>query len=110
MRKSVPLSSLNHTATAVEAELYMQTNQLQETTNLIDDWEMGDDELLDIVDDSQVVGDEVDSPENVLDTCPICGATFVDFCLSVSATLYSGSWSMFMPPDSATTSTREYMY
>lgn len=81
--KPVPLSSLNCTITAVE--FCLQANQTQEMINLVGDWEMGDDELLDIVDDSQVVDDDA-SPENALDTCPVCGAIFVDLCLSVSAT------------------------
>jgi len=53
---------------------------------IVGNWEMGDDEFPDLVDDSQAVGDEEDGAENVLATCPVCGAIFVDFCLSVSAT------------------------
>lgn len=82
--KSVPPSSLNRTITTVGAELCLQANQMQQTTNLAGDWEMGDDEFLDLVDDSEAVNDQEDNPENALDTCPICGAIFVDFCLSVS--------------------------
>lgn len=84
--KSMHPSSLNHTIMTMEAELHTQTNQIQQGTNLVGDWEMGDDEFLDLVDDSQVVNGEDDSPTNVLDACPVCGAIFVDFCLSVSAT------------------------
>lgn len=82
--KSVPLSSLNRTITAVEAELYIQTNQTRKMINLAGNWEMGDDELFDILDDSQVADDE-DSPGNILETCPVCETIFVDLCLSVSA-------------------------
>jgi hypothetical protein len=73
-------------------------------------WEMGDDEFLDFVDDSQAVGDEEDGAENVLNTCPVCGAIFVDFCLSVSVIppplmeLYSSR------PYSATSSTHQCLY
>lgn len=66
--------------------------------NLVGDWETGDDEFLDPVDDSQVVWDE-DSPENILSTCPVCGAIFVDFCLSVSITLRTATdGSVFIAP------------
>lgn len=84
--KPVPSSSLNRTIGMVDADLYTQTNQTQLT--LTGDWEMGDDEFLDLIDDSQVFGGESDGSENTLDTCPVCGAIFVDFCLSVSATLH----------------------
>jgi hypothetical protein len=84
--KHMPLSSLNRTITVVEAELYVETNETQEMISLVGDWEMGDDELLDIADDSRVVDNGEDGPENLLDTCPVCGAIFVDFCLSVSPT------------------------
>ena len=94
--KSVPPSSLNRTITT--AELYTQTNRNQQTMNLVSDWETGDDEFLDPVDDSQVVWDE-DSPENILSTCPVCGAIFVDFCLSVSITLRTATdGSVFIAP------------
>lgn len=109
--KSVPPSSLNRTITTVGAELYMQANQKQQTTDLAGDWEMGDDEFLDLADDSQAVYDQEDNPENVLDTCPVCGAIFVDFCLSVSATLsplLMGPYSSH--PDSATSSARQWLY
>lgn len=82
--KSVPSSSLNRTITEAEAESHIQTNRAQKVVNPVSGWETGDDELLDIVDDSQVDDDE-NNPENILDTCPVCGAIFVDFCLSVSA-------------------------
>jgi len=85
--KSVPTSSLNHTIRAVETELYTRTDQSQQVMNIVGDWEMGDDEFLDLIDDSQAAGDEDDSPGSILDTCPVCGAIFVDFCLSVSVTL-----------------------
>lgn len=74
--------------------------------NLVDDWETGDDELLDIVDDTLVPDGEEDGPEDVLDTCPVCGAIFLDFCLSVSAILHHCLWSGFMS-HLAITSTRE---
>jgi len=53
---------------------------------ITENWEMGDDEFLSLDDNSQAMGDEEGSAENILDTCPVCGAIFVDFCLSVSAT------------------------
>lgn len=87
--KYVPLSSLNRTAAAVEAEPCIKTSRTQKMTNLVGDWEMGDDEFLGTVDNSQVVGDEGDSSEITLNTCPVCGAIFVDFCLSVSAAVPS---------------------
>lgn len=105
--KSVPLSSLNRAITLVDTT---QTNGTQKMLNLVGDWEMGDDELLDIVDDSRVVDDNEDSLENALDTCPACGAIFVDFCLSVSPLPSHSICSIFMPPCLATTSTRECLY
>lgn len=84
--KSVPSSSLNRTFGTIEADMYAQTNQSQQAITIIGDWEMGDDEFLDLIDDSQALGDEDGSSENTLDTCPVCGAIFVDFCLSVSVT------------------------
>ena len=81
--KSVPPSSLNHSVGIVEGGLYTQARQTQQIVS-VGDWEMGDDEFLDLGDDSQAVGDEEDSPEDILDSCPVCGTIFVDFCLSVS--------------------------
>ena len=80
----VPPSSLNRTNMTTGVGLYAQPNHTQQTLNLIGDWEMGDDEFLDRVDDSRVTDNEESSPGNALDTCPVCGAIFVDFCLSVS--------------------------
>jgi len=82
--KSVPLSSLNCSVGTVEGDLHTQNTQTPQVITIAGNWEMGDDEFLDLTDDSQAVGDEEDSPENTLDTCPVCGAIFVDFCLSVS--------------------------
>ena len=84
--KSVPSSSLNRTIGTVEAEMYIQTNQTQQSITIIGDWETGDDEFLDLFDDSQALEDGDGGSENVLDTCPVCGAIFLDFCLSVSVT------------------------
>jgi len=85
--KSVPSSSLNRTVGTAEADMYAQTNRTQQAITIIGDWETGDDEFLDLFDDSQAFGDEDGGSENTLDTCPVCGAIFVDFCLSVSVTL-----------------------
>lgn len=83
--KSVSSSSLNRTIGTIEADLYTQTDQTQQAMTIVGDWETGDDEFLDLVDDSQDFDDE-GGPKNTLDTCPVCGAIFVDFCLSVSIT------------------------
>ncbi|KAF9647191.1 hypothetical protein BDM02DRAFT_2745020 [Thelephora ganbajun] len=109
--KSVPSSSLNRIFATVEAEPYMQTNQTQQVINIVGGWEMGDDEFLNLVDDCQAVGDNEDSLENTLDTCPICGAIFVDFCLSVSITPpppLMGPYSS--RPHSATSSAHQCLY
>lgn len=84
--KSVSSSSLNCSVWPVEGDLYTQTNQTQRTMTIVGNWETGDDEFPDLVDDSQVVGDEEDGAENILAACPVCGAIFLDFCLSVSVT------------------------
>jgi hypothetical protein len=80
----MPSSSLNRSVRTVEVDVYTQPSQTQQVVTIVGDWETGDDEFLDLVDDSQALGDEDDDSENVLDTCPVCGAIFVDFCLSVS--------------------------
>ena len=81
--KSVPSSSLNCSVWPVEGDLYTQANQTQRMITIVGNWEMGDDELHDLVERFQ---DEEDGVENDLDTCPVCGAIFLDFCLSVSVT------------------------
>ena len=84
--KSVPSSALNRGAGIVKGVMYTRTSQTQEIITIVENWETGDDEFLSLGDDSQAMGDEEDSAENILDTCPVCGAIFVDFCLSVSVT------------------------
>lgn len=81
--KSVPSSSLNRNIGTIEADMYTQSTQTEQMITIVGDWETGDDELLDLIDDSQAFGGD-DGSENILNTCPICGAIFVDFCLSVS--------------------------
>lgn len=81
--KSVPSSSLNRNIGTIEADMYTQSTQTEQMITIVGDWETGDDELLDLIDDSQAFGGDGGS-ENILNTCPICGAIFVDFCLSVS--------------------------
>jgi hypothetical protein len=107
--KSVPSSSLNHAIGTVEVDLHTQASQTQQVIT-IGDWEMGDDEFLDLVDDSRAVGDETDGPENVLDTCPVCGAIFVDFCLSVSVTPPPPVGPYSSHPYSATSSAHQCLY
>lgn len=98
--KSVPSSSLSCVGT-VEGDLYTQTSRTFEN------WEMGDDEFLDLGDSSQDVGDD---PGDILDTCPICGAIFVDFCLSVSITSPPPMGSYSSHPYSATPSARQCLH
>ena len=104
--KSVPPPSLNCSTGTVKDTLYIQTGRTQRMMTAVENWEMGDDEFLDLGDDSQA---EEDSP-SVLDTCPICGAIFVDFCLSVSivSPLLMGPHSS--QPYSATTSAHQCLY
>lgn len=108
--KPVPPSSLNCSVGPIEGDLCTETNQTQRTMTIVSDWEMGDDEFPNLVDNSQAMGDEDDGAENILDTCPVCGAIFVDFCLSVSVTspLLMGPYSSH--PHSATSSTHQYLY
>ena len=84
--KTVPPSSLNCSVEPIEGDLYTGTNRTRRTMTIVSNWEMGDDEFPDLIDNSQAAGEEEDGAENILDTCPVCGAIFVDFCLSVSVT------------------------
>ena len=108
--KSVPSSSLNRTIGTVEGDMYAQTSQTQQAITIIGDWEMGDDEFLDLFDDSQTLGDEDGGSENTLDTCPVCGAIFVDFCLSVSVTPPPLIGPCSSRSYSATSSARQCLY
>jgi len=108
--RSMPLSSLNFSVETVEGDLYTQNTQTQPVITIVGDWETGDDEFLGLVDDSQAVGDEEDSPENTLDTCPVCGAIFVDFCLSVSVTPPPLMGPFSSHPYSATSSTHQRLH
>ena len=87
--------------------MYAET---QQAITIIGDWETGDDEFLDLFDDSQALDGEDAGSENTLDTCPVCGAIFVDFCLSVSV----GPPPLISPyssrPYSATPSAHQCLY
>ena len=108
--KSVPSSSLNRTIGAVEVEMYAQTNQTQRAITIIGDWETGDDEFLDLFDDSQALDDGDGGSENIIDTCPVCGAIFLDFCLSVSVTPPPPIGPYSSRPYSATSSAHKCMH
>ena len=90
--------------------MHTQTNQTHQLMTTVGNWEMGDDEFPDLVDDSQAVGDEADGAENVLDTCPICGTIFVDFCLSVSVTSLPLMGPYSSQPYSAASSAHQCLY
>ena len=107
---SVPSSSLNCSAGTVKDALYVETGHTQRMMTIVENWEMGDDEFFDLGDDSQAVGDEEDSPKGILDTCPVCGAIFVDFCLSVSIISSPLMGPHSSQPYSATASAHKCLY
>lgn len=98
---------MNCSAGPVKDTLYIQTGRTQRVMTTVENWEMGDDEFLDLGDDSQA---EEDSPRGILDTCPVCGAIFVDFCLSVSAVSSSLMGPHSSQPYSATANAHQCLY